>query len=332
MSIDVVIPIFNMKNFVTQVAEGLRVSGVLQIARRVIFVDDGSNDGTGDEVMRLGEQDEKINLLRLPENQGRFIARLKGAQHASAEELLFVDARVSLPEHFGEELKKLLAQGTFIQPQARIDVRRNIFCLYWERSHERLFARHYQAMEKGSLWLNLENYDDYLKGTTVLVTPRQLFIDCCLQFQNTQVLSDDTLVMKKMVVHQPLLLAPSLWFWWVPRENWLGFVGRLLDRGPGLIEYHVFVRRGWIFMAIVLGLLFLILLAGLLVLDWQLGLGLISVAIIGALVSTAFFAKSVTEFFRLAPLHLLSILAFGGGVLWGLFYNSRRWLKGELRL
>lgn len=330
LPLSVIIPIYNMAGFVSKVLEGLRESGVYDLCREIIFVNDGSTDATGDVVRELSARDAKIRLLDLRSNQGRFMARWQGAQAAAQPFLFMVDARVELAPDFGARLASIWPEKKFLQGVTRIRTERNIFCLYWNLSHRRLFKDHFDALARGPLLLTPENYDRFLKGTGALVTPRDLFIDACTSVGGAKVFSDDTLVMKWMVEREPLQVDPRLWFWWVPRESVGGFLWRLFDRGPGMIEYHVWRRRGWIFNAIAAGLVLLAGWGAVLVINPGLGLKLFLLGVGLMALSSRCFAKTWRQSLRIAPLHVAVIFAVGFGVLWGLVHTTWRWIKGGL--
>ncbi len=63
----------------------------------VVFVDDGSTDGTADAVMAVSVGDERIRLIRLPRNRGRGAARAAGVEAARGRAIGFVDADITLP-------------------------------------------------------------------------------------------------------------------------------------------------------------------------------------------------------------------------------------------
>ncbi|MGE0762276.1 MAG: glycosyltransferase family 2 protein [Bdellovibrionales bacterium] len=331
IQISVVIPVYNMGEFLPQLVGSLVRSGMMDLATEVILVDDGSTDDTPQIAQDLSKQDSRVRLLRLEENRGRYIARLRGAQAATTKHILFIDARIELAPDFATQLQQYWRDSDFLQPQARIDVSRNLFCLYWDRSHRAIFRRHFKDMAAGPIDLTPQNYEQYLKGTTAVLMPKVLFLNACHAMGPTALLSDDTALMRRMVETQPLRLAPNLWYWWVPRETLSAFLWRLYDRGPGLVEYHVFQQRGWIFKAIVLGSMLLALWLSLLVAEPKVAFGALISTIILMALSARWLAQNWKEGLKLAPLHVAVLFAVGLGVLKGLAVNTVRWIKGEIK-
>jgi glycosyltransferase involved in cell wall biosynthesis len=76
----------------------------------VVFVDDGSTDGTAAVVTDLAAADARIRLLRLPENRGRGAARAAGLAAATGDLVAFVDADVIIPPDWLRRC--LIALGT----------------------------------------------------------------------------------------------------------------------------------------------------------------------------------------------------------------------------
>jgi glycosyltransferase involved in cell wall biosynthesis len=63
----------------------------------VIFIDDGSVDGTADTVIAVGGGDPRLRLVRLVENVGRGGARAAGIREAHGRAIALVDSDVTLP-------------------------------------------------------------------------------------------------------------------------------------------------------------------------------------------------------------------------------------------
>lgn len=85
--VDMIVPVFNARGYVERAVRSALAAG----AARVILVDDGSTDGSGDICDALAAQDGRI-LVRHQENRGAAAARNAGLALAEAELVAFLDA------------------------------------------------------------------------------------------------------------------------------------------------------------------------------------------------------------------------------------------------
>ncbi|MCL2724664.1 MAG: glycosyltransferase [Polyangiaceae bacterium] len=323
LDISVVIPTFNMSAFLLDLWASLHKSGVLDIAREIVVVNDGSTDRTREVLNELagGPRGEFLRLVHMPKNVGRFRARLEGAKVAQSERILFLDTRLVLPDNFGERLAAVAKAHRSVMGHVDIDITRNVFCLYWDRSHRFIFRRHFQDSRR-VLTLTKDNYDLYLKGTGVLLCERELFLKTSAKYGD--LFSDDTLLMKDMVATTPIVLCPDVRIQWVPRENARDFIARIWDRGPGFVEYHVLEHRGRFFWIVFAGGLVFVSLVGFSLAVPPVAPLLAGGALVVTAASTALFAKSVREAVRMAPLHVAVVATFGASILRGLAVNAQQ--------
>jgi len=338
LSITLIVPTYNMASFLEPLWKSVQDSGLSKTLESVLFVDDGSTDETPAVLARIqasgGADREKVKVLRLEQNQGRFQARLQGAQACPSERILFLDSRILLPAGFGNALERIAPLHRDIMGFVDIDPSRSVFSLYWDRSHRALFGRHYRDGKEPFL-LTPQNFDEYLKGTGILLCSRAGFIRACSQFAEDALLSDDTYLMRRMVDEAPILAHPGLRITWVPRESWKPFLARLFERGPSFVEYHVFQRRSgpffWVVLAGALGTLAWL---AFLALAPVQALTLAAVASALAALSVVGFTRRPSEVIRMMPLHLGVLFSFGAGILYGLWVNSSaerkaKWLKRD---
>ncbi|MEO1170618.1 MAG: hypothetical protein AAFX94_00995, partial [Myxococcota bacterium] len=263
----------------------------------------------------------RVRLLRQESAVGRFRARLLGSEAARGERILFIDSRLELAEGFAEGLTDLARDYKAAMGVVEI-LPKDVFCLYWDRSHRVIFREHFDAIAH-PFDLTAENYDRLLKGTSVFMCDRELFLKTCATFDaDAPPRNDDTWLMRRIVDQTPIRVDARLTILWEPRRDTKAFLGRLFERGPSFVEYHVFEHRGFFFYAVIAGLLYV--LATLVLIPFAPALALASLALglLGASVSVFAFARGPLEAIRMLPLHLGVFLSFGTGILWGLVLNS----------
>lgn len=110
--VSVTIPAFNEETNVKILAE--RIIGQLKafgVDYEIIFVDDGSTDGTLDRVRELHEQDSRIKLIGLSRNFGKQGAVKAGIDHSSGDCVIYMDADMQHPPELIPELLEKWSQG-----------------------------------------------------------------------------------------------------------------------------------------------------------------------------------------------------------------------------
>jgi dolichyl-phosphate beta-glucosyltransferase len=108
LALSVVIPAYNEAGRLPRTLRDLQA--FLDTDRRsaeVIVVDDGSTDGTSEVVRQAELDDDRIRLIRLPQNRGKGYAVRTGVVNAAGALVLFADADGATPF---EELSRLEAR------------------------------------------------------------------------------------------------------------------------------------------------------------------------------------------------------------------------------
>jgi len=107
--ISVLVPVLDEEGSVAELAE--RVTAVLEEVGRsfeIVFVDDGSRDGTVRRVRELRERDRRIKLVRFRRNFGKAAAISAGVEHSRGEILVTLDGDLQdVPEEIPRFLEKL---------------------------------------------------------------------------------------------------------------------------------------------------------------------------------------------------------------------------------
>lgn len=145
--LDVVVAMYNTREFIAECVDSLLADGNPDI--RVLVVDDGSTDGSGDLVRAAYGDNQRVRLLA-KDNGGCASARNFGRRHSDASHIAFIDAddRVD-PEMFTHLLEVarqtgcFVAEGefkTFITGEDGMDVFTDSYevAIYKEPGHHRL--------------------------------------------------------------------------------------------------------------------------------------------------------------------------------------------------
>ena len=106
--VSVVIPVYNEEAVLPQLFERLYPAlDALEVDYEVVFVDDGSSDGSADLLREnFRTRPERTRVVLLTVNVGQHVAIVAGFGHARGERLVTIDADLQNPP---EEIGKLLA-------------------------------------------------------------------------------------------------------------------------------------------------------------------------------------------------------------------------------
>lgn len=94
MKVSVIIPAYNSARWVRKCAKSITSQSYKNL--EIIFVNDGSNDGTLDILHKLAEGDRRIRVINKP-NTGTYPTRRLGVLQASGDAIVHVDADDFLP-------------------------------------------------------------------------------------------------------------------------------------------------------------------------------------------------------------------------------------------
>lgn len=90
-SISIVIPVFNEADNILPLSDELAVIAAVLPPMEVVWVDDGSTDGTPDRIREAASRHDFIRGLRFPVNQGQSAAMLAGLRAARGSVLITMD-------------------------------------------------------------------------------------------------------------------------------------------------------------------------------------------------------------------------------------------------
>jgi len=90
--ISVVIPIFNERQSLEELYSALdRALRPLESDSEIVFVDDGSTDGSYEVLARLHQGDSRVKVIRLRTNFGKSVALSVGFEHALGDRIVTLD-------------------------------------------------------------------------------------------------------------------------------------------------------------------------------------------------------------------------------------------------
>ena len=110
--ISVILPAYNEKQNIERTSKTL--SGILEkekIPFELVFVSDGSTDGTYEEICRLAEQDERIRGAEFSRNFGKEAAVFAGLELALGDACIVMDCDLQHPPEVIPEMYQLWQDG-----------------------------------------------------------------------------------------------------------------------------------------------------------------------------------------------------------------------------
>jgi dolichol-phosphate mannosyltransferase len=112
MKLSVVIPVLDESSNIRRLYEGLKKElDPLCSDYELIFVDDGSTDGSVDRIRELHDADPRVKLLSFSRNFGHQVALTAGMDHASGDATIVMDADLQHPPAVIRELVSRWREG-----------------------------------------------------------------------------------------------------------------------------------------------------------------------------------------------------------------------------
>ncbi len=110
--LSVIIPAYNEKALISIAAERvLHVLDAAAIPCELVFVDDGSKDGTWDEIIIVSSNDKRVRGLRFSRNFGKEAALMAGLRFALGDCCVTIDCDLQHPPEKIVEMYRLWEQG-----------------------------------------------------------------------------------------------------------------------------------------------------------------------------------------------------------------------------
>ena len=112
--LSVVIPCYNEEEAVPLFYEAfMRETADMPVEFELVFVDDGSRDGTLDAFRRLADQDPRVHYVSFSRNFGKESAMFAGLENASGDYVAIMDVDLQDPPHLLPEMLRGLTEEGF---------------------------------------------------------------------------------------------------------------------------------------------------------------------------------------------------------------------------
>jgi glycosyltransferase involved in cell wall biosynthesis len=128
--LSVIVPVYNERNTIVEIVRRMRAVD-LPIAREIIVVDDGSQDGTRDVLKQL--DDSTVRVVYHDTNQGKGAALRTGLEHVTGDLVLTQDADLEYdPDDWPKLLGPVLKKRAIVVYGSRFTgEHRNMLFLHW---------------------------------------------------------------------------------------------------------------------------------------------------------------------------------------------------------
>ena len=114
-TLTVICPCYNEKDnvepFYREVLKNEEFFSGKDVELKFLFVDDGSHDGTLDEIKKLSSADKRVHYLSFSRNFGKEAAMYAGLEHAGSEYVVIMDVDLQDPPHLLPEMFSNLEEG-----------------------------------------------------------------------------------------------------------------------------------------------------------------------------------------------------------------------------
>ena len=123
--LSVIVPCYNevenIEDFYTELMKNSDFFKEKDIEPAVIYVDDGSSDGTAQAVKELIQKDSRVHLLSFSRNFGKEAAIYAGLQNADGDYVVFMDADLQDPPSLLPEMFRYIEEGYDSVATRRVD-------------------------------------------------------------------------------------------------------------------------------------------------------------------------------------------------------------------
>jgi glycosyltransferase involved in cell wall biosynthesis len=105
-ALSIIIPLYNEEECIHKLYNSLKeVCGHLQLKYEIIFIDDGSVDGTCAQLSAIHREDDKVKVIKFRKNYGQTAAMAAGFEHAQGKVIVSMDGDL---QNDPEDIPRLL--------------------------------------------------------------------------------------------------------------------------------------------------------------------------------------------------------------------------------
>jgi glycosyltransferase involved in cell wall biosynthesis len=119
MSVSVVVPVLDEQDGLPELHRRVR-EALAGVPHEIVFVDDGSTDGSAAIIEALAAREDGIVLVQLSRNFGLEVAMSAGLDHASGDHVVLMHADLQDPPELIPEMLRLAAEGADVVYARRI--------------------------------------------------------------------------------------------------------------------------------------------------------------------------------------------------------------------
>ncbi len=320
----IVIPTYTGQEHIGSCFKSILSQKSVSIKFDVIVIIDGPNR----ELKDIVESYEKIfqnkgidfSYYQFSKNQGRFVARQKGAELAKYSRLLFIDDRVTLSDNF---LNRLANEKEIMIPNVLEAEHHNFISRLLYLMRKKIYGKAIWGSNFSDYYITTENFESSPKGTTSLWVEKKVFIEACNkaidQASNLKIVNDDTRLLADMIQQKGRLLRRGdMVIYYHPRTSFNSEIHHLYERGPRFIDYYF--KRGTRFWWPIMTCIFVFLaITAAIIVNPNSVLYLLVVMIITDILLSIFLAEVVMDFVMNLVTLPIVVVFFGAGVIKGIF-------------
>ncbi len=107
MKISVIIPVYNEVDSLQELHHELTRVLSDYIPYEILFIDDGSSDGSVELIKRLSQSDSAVNLIEFHRNYGKSAALSEGFKYAQGDYVVLQNYLILLPD-WSQVLKSMI--------------------------------------------------------------------------------------------------------------------------------------------------------------------------------------------------------------------------------